>query len=122
MKRYSRTDANTYHHKVPACYNLQQILHKKKRSDKKSSHGGPCPPKTTGGILYMTWQFDTAHSNIAFSAKHMMISTVRGRFDTWSGTIELDEQRPEAAHVEVMIEAASLDTNQPQRDAHLKSP
>ena len=69
----------------------------------------------------MAWQFDTAHSSIEFSAKHMMLTTVRGRFDKWSGTIELDEQHPERSQVEVTVEADSLDTNQAQRDGHLKS-
>ncbi len=70
----------------------------------------------------MSWQFDTTHSNIAFSVKHLMISTVRGRFNTWSGTIELDEQHPETAHIEVRIDAASFDMNQLQRDSSVKSP
>ena len=70
----------------------------------------------------MSGQFDTGYSNIAFSAKHLMISTVRGRFNTWSGTIEFDEQHPETSRIEVRIDAASVDTNQPQRDAALKSP
>ncbi|MBX5458715.1 MAG: YceI family protein [Thermogemmatispora sp.] len=69
----------------------------------------------------MPWRFDPAHSSIEFSAKHMMITTVRGRFKQWSGTIEFDEAHPEATRVTVEIEAASLDSDQPQRDAHLKS-
>ncbi len=69
----------------------------------------------------MVWQFDPAHTSIEFTARHMMITTVRGRFKQWSGTIDLDEQHPEAARIVVEIDAASLDTNQPQRDAHLKS-
>jgi polyisoprenoid-binding protein YceI len=69
----------------------------------------------------MPWRFDPAHSSIEFSAKHMMITTVRGRFKQWSGTIELDEAHPEATRISVQIDAASLDSNQPQRDAHLKS-
>jgi polyisoprenoid-binding protein YceI len=69
----------------------------------------------------MSWRFDPAHSSIEFSAKHMMITTVRGRFKQWSGTIEFDEAHPEATRVAVEIDAASLDSGQPQRDAHLKS-
>ena len=70
----------------------------------------------------MAWQFDTAHSSITFSAKHMMITTVQGRFDQWTGTIDLDERHPENSRVEVTIYANSLDTDNEQRDAHLKSP
>ena len=70
----------------------------------------------------MAWHIDRSHSEIQFSVKHMMISTVRGRFKTFSGTIEADEQNPTAARVEVQIDAASIDTGEQKRDAHLRSP
>ena len=70
----------------------------------------------------MAWHIDPAHSEIQFSAKHMMIATVRGKFARFSGTIDADEQDPTAAQVEVQIEAASIDTGNEQRDAHLRSP
>jgi polyisoprenoid-binding protein YceI len=73
------------------------------------------------GYEVMAWRLDPAHTTIEFTAKHMMITTVRGRFKQWSASIDLDEEHPERSHVEVEIEAASLDSNQPQRDAHLKS-
>lgn len=67
------------------------------------------------------WSFDLAHSSVNFSARHMVISKVRGTFSRWKGTLEFDERRPEAARVEAHIEAASVDTHEPQRDAHLRS-
>jgi len=70
----------------------------------------------------MAWQIDQSHSHIQFSAKHMMIATVRGRFEKFTGTVEGDEQNPTAAKVNVQIEAASLDTREERRDAHLRSP
>ena len=70
----------------------------------------------------MTWQIDPAHSEVQFSARHMMISTVRGRFKRFSGTIEADEQNPTTAQVEVQIDAASIDTGDDKRDTHLRSP
>ena len=70
----------------------------------------------------MAWHIDPAHSEIQFSAKHMMISTVRGKFTRFSGTIDADDANPTAAQVEVQIEAASIDTGNEQRDAHLRSP
>ena len=70
----------------------------------------------------MAWHIDAAHSEIQLSVKHMMIATVRGKFARFSGTIEADEQNPTAARVEVQIEAASIDTGNEQRDAHLRSP
>lgn len=70
----------------------------------------------------MAWHIDAAHSSIQFSARHMMIATVRGQFHQFSGTIEADEQNPSAAQVHVQIDAASIDTANEQRDAHLRSP
>jgi len=70
----------------------------------------------------MAWQLDPAHSEIQFSAKHLMISTVRGRFHKFTATVDGDEQNPTAAQVDVQIEAASIDTRDEKRDAHLRSP
>ena len=70
----------------------------------------------------MTWQIDPAHSHIGFSARHMMISKVRGRFENFSGTIDFDEDNPSASTVNVEIEAASINTRMDQRDDHLRSP
>lgn len=67
------------------------------------------------------WQLDAAHSNVEFAVKHMMIATVRGRFGSVSGTLEMDENNPKNAKVDVTIDVASLDTRQEQRDAHLRS-
>jgi len=70
----------------------------------------------------MAFQIDSAHSEIEFSARHMMISKVRGSFEKFEGTVDLDEQHPENTRVEVRIETASLDTREDTRDAHLRSP
>jgi len=69
----------------------------------------------------MAWQIDPNHSHIQFSVRHLMISTVRGRFDKFTGVIEGDEQNPTASRVDVQIDAASIDTRNPQRDADLRS-
>ena len=68
-----------------------------------------------------TWKLDTAHTQIAFSAKHMMVTTVRGTFHEVEGTIELDETDPTRSRGEFRVAAASVDTNFGARDAHLKS-
>ncbi|HEU4699297.1 MAG TPA: YceI family protein [Gemmatimonadales bacterium] len=68
-----------------------------------------------------TWNLDPAHSLIEVSAKHMMITTVRGRFTDVKGTITVDEQHPDRSRVEVEIPAASIDTHVDQRDQHLRS-
>ncbi|HYH92339.1 MAG TPA: YceI family protein [Candidatus Saccharimonadales bacterium] len=69
-----------------------------------------------------TWKLDTAHTQVHFSAKHMMVTTVRGRFHDVQGTIELDETDPTRSRGEFTVAAASVDTNFGARDAHLKSP
>jgi polyisoprenoid-binding protein YceI len=69
-----------------------------------------------------TWQLDPAHSTIEFAVKHMMFTTVRGRFKSFSGTVQVDEQNPNNSRVEVTIDAASLDTGVGDRDAHLRTP
>src|SRR5215216_7676496 len=80
---------------------------------------GTATSPTTGTS---TWTIDPAHSLIEFSAKHMMITTVKGRFADVTGTITVDEENPERSHVEVEFKAASIDTRAEQRDQHLRSP
>jgi polyisoprenoid-binding protein YceI len=69
-----------------------------------------------------TWSFDPSHSNIGFSVRHLMISKVRGQFNQWKGTFEYDESDPTRSKLEVHIDAASIDTREEKRDAHLRSP
>lgn len=68
-----------------------------------------------------TWTIDGAHSVAEFAVKHMMVSTVKGRFHDLGGSIRIDEARPENSSVEAEIMTASIDTGQEQRDAHLRS-
>jgi polyisoprenoid-binding protein YceI len=68
-----------------------------------------------------TWQIDAAHTSVEFAVKHMMFTTVRGRFKDVKGTIEADEQNPDRSSVNVEIGAASIDTGSADRDAHLRS-
>jgi polyisoprenoid-binding protein YceI len=70
----------------------------------------------------MKWEIDPVHSTIGFSAKHLMVSTVRGRFGSFRGALELDPAEPERARGEIAIDARSVDTNMPMRDQHLRSP
>ncbi len=67
----------------------------------------------------MQWAFDPAHSQIQFSVKHMGISTVRGTFQQFSGSI--DEENGTVRAVEVDVDTASLNTGASQRDDHLRS-
>ena len=56
-----------------------------------------------------TWQIDATHSGVEVAVKHMMFTTVRGRFKDVKGTVTLDEQNPANSTVEVEIAAASLE-------------
>jgi polyisoprenoid-binding protein YceI len=68
-----------------------------------------------------TWKIDNAHTQITFSAKHMMVTNVRGTFHDVDGTIELDENDPTRSRGEFRVTAASVDTNFGARDTHLRS-
>lgn len=67
------------------------------------------------------WQVDPAHTAVEFAVKHMMFTTVRGRMNDLSGTIEVDEGNPNLSTVAVEIQAASIDTGVADRDTHLRS-
>lgn len=67
-----------------------------------------------------TWVIDPAHSSIEAIARHMMVSKVRGRFESFSGAVEVAED-PVESTIEVSIDAASINTNEESRDGHLRS-
>jgi polyisoprenoid-binding protein YceI len=69
----------------------------------------------------MTWTLDPAHSSVTFSAKHMMVTTVRGSMKIRDFDLDLDLDNPEASLVRVGLDAASIDTGQQMRDDHLRS-
>jgi polyisoprenoid-binding protein YceI len=68
-----------------------------------------------------TWNIDAAHTDVLFAAKHMMVTTVRGKFSDVEGSLTLDEANPTRSSAEIRIAAASLNTGAVQRDAHLRS-
>ncbi|MHB8577446.1 MAG: YceI family protein [Dehalococcoidia bacterium] len=76
---------------------------------------------TTASTTATTWTIDSTHSIAEFAVKHMVVSTVKGRFRTMAGTIRLDEGNPENSSVEATIDTASVDTGDPNRDTHLRS-
>lgn len=67
------------------------------------------------------WTIDPVHSVAEFKVKHMMISNVKGRFAGVAGELVLDDSDITNSHVIATIDAASINTGEPQRDAHLKS-
>jgi polyisoprenoid-binding protein YceI len=68
-----------------------------------------------------SWSFDLAHSSIDFKVQHMMVTSVKGQFRDFTGTIIGDIENPTSAEIDVDIDAASIDTRNEQRDAHLRS-
>ena len=68
-----------------------------------------------------TWTVDPAHSKVGFAVKHMGIATVRGEFTDFQGALEIGED-PSTLKVYGTVKAESVDTNEPQRDDHLRSP
>lgn len=67
-----------------------------------------------------TWNVDATHSSVGFSVKHMGVSTVRGQFTDFEGTLEIAEDG--TANGYGTVKTASVDTKEPQRDEHLRSP
>src|SRR5215472_6955889 len=76
---------------------------------------------TTQTAARTTWRIDPIHSHIEFSVRHLMITTVKGRFTGVDGTVTIDEANPANSDVDVRIEAATIDTREAQRDGHLRS-
>jgi polyisoprenoid-binding protein YceI len=68
-----------------------------------------------------TYKIDPAHSSAHFTVRHMMVTNVRGAFSGVQGTVVFDPADPGASTADAVIDAASINTNEPQRDAHLKS-
>ncbi len=68
-----------------------------------------------------TWKIDPDHSNVGFKVRHLMVSNVKGSFEKFSGTVEINEKDITKSHVSVSIDTASVNTNVQKRDAHLKS-
>jgi polyisoprenoid-binding protein YceI len=72
------------------------------------------------GYLAGTWDIDASHSDVSFTVRHMMVSKVRGRFGKFSGEIVTGENLADSA-VTATIDATSIDTNNEQRDGHIRS-
>ena len=75
------------------------------------------PSASTG----TTWKLDPTHSTVEFSAKHMMFTTVKGRFGDVEGSVTVNGTTPDSASVHATMKAASIDTRTEQRDQHLRS-
>ncbi len=67
------------------------------------------------------YKIDTGHSSVGFKVKHLVISTVSGRFNTFEGTFDFDEKTGRLKDINVSIDVSSIDTNESKRDEHLRS-
>ena len=76
--------------------------------------------ETLPGYLTGTWSIDPVHSEVGFSVRHMMVSKVRGKFNVFSGDIVTGES-PFDSSVTATIDLSSIDTGNPDRDAHIRS-
>lgn len=68
-----------------------------------------------------TWTLDPAHTRIGFSARHAMVTKVRGHFEQFEGTVQVDGENPANSSVEVTIQTESVNTNNQMRDDHLRN-
>ncbi|HEU4998910.1 MAG TPA: YceI family protein [Lapillicoccus sp.] len=75
-----------------------------------------------GADIAGDYVLDPAHTRIGFSARHAMVTKVRGQFDEFEGTAHIDTENPAKSTVAVTVQTASVSTGQAQRDGHLKSP
>lgn len=80
--------------------------------------------RTAAGQITRTssWTLDPVHSGVQFAVKHMVVTTVRGKFTRFQVDVDFDETSPERSGVQARIDASSIDTGAPDRDAHLRSP
>ncbi len=76
---------------------------------------------TLPSTLTGSYTIDPTHSRVGFVARHAMVAKVRGSFNEFAGTGYLDAENPAASRVELTIQAASIDTRNADRDAHLRS-
>lgn len=76
---------------------------------------------TTKAKTTTTWTVDPMHAELGFGVRHLMISTVRGRFGKVEGTAEVDDANPNNSKIEVTVDVNSIDTRQEMRDNHLRS-
>lgn len=79
------------------------------------------PSPSLADLAPGVWNVDGSHSTIGFVARHLMVSKVRGRFATFTGTVNIAED-PLESTVEATVDTASITTGDEGRDAHLKSP
>ena len=74
------------------------------------------------GAKAATYQIDTTHSEVGFKVKHLVVSSVKGRFDKFEGGFNFDDKTGVLSDVNAKIDITTINTNEPDRDKHLKNP
>ena len=80
------------------------------------------PPAAAAAPAVTVFTIDPVHSGMKFEIEHLLVSTVAGRFTQFRGTVNLDQANVAQSAVEVVIDAASINTDESKRDTHLRSP
>ena len=76
---------------------------------------------TTGNSSAERWEIDPARSSLTFNLRHIVVRQIRGRFERWGGTLFIDRRQPWLSSVHVWVDLASVTTDDPERDAHVRS-
>ena len=76
---------------------------------------------TAGNCKPERWEIDPARSSLTFNLRHIVVQQIRGRFERWGGTLFIDRRQPWLSSVEVWVDLASVTTDDPERDAHVRS-
>ncbi len=71
---------------------------------------------------FKTYELDISHTKVGFEISHLMIATVDGQFNKFSGSFEYNDQNQELKNAKIELEVGSINTNEPKRDEHLRSP
>jgi polyisoprenoid-binding protein YceI len=79
------------------------------------------PEPATEGATYERWEIDPARSTLMFSLRHLVVQQVQGSFGRWGGTVFVDRARPEMSSLEIWVDLASINTDEPERDVHVRS-
>ncbi|HET6626553.1 MAG TPA: YceI family protein [Nocardioidaceae bacterium] len=99
------------------------LFNRKSATSTAATHAEPVFEAATSAVADITGDYvlDATHTRIGFSARHAMVTTVRGQFNDFEGSAHIDTANPVASSAEIRIQAASIDTSNADRDGHLRS-
>jgi polyisoprenoid-binding protein YceI len=97
------------------------FFRRKPKTTSAAASTAPAAVATPGSVLTGDYTIDATHSRLGFSARHAMVTTVRGQFGDFDGAAHVDAENPAASSVSLTIRAASVSTGTADRDGHLTS-